>query len=234
MPCCAATSPIALSSDSAISAPVGLPGELMMMPRVRGVTASRIVRGVDREAVLGMRPRQHRRRVGQLDLLGERRPVRRVRDDLVARAEQRQRRVVERLLAARGDDDLRFRVLDAVVGAIAVADRALQVGDAGRRRVAREVLVERLVRRRLDRVGRREIGLAGAEIDDLDARAPQPIDRGGHLHGGRTGNACGAIRQPHAFLARPFSRRRCSTSSGTRPCTRPPSEKTSLISRELM
>jgi hypothetical protein len=31
-----------------------------------------------------------------------------------------------------------------------------------------------------------------------------------------------------------FSRRRVSTSSGTSPCTRPPSANTSLISRELM
>ncbi len=39
----AASSAIAAISDSAISAPVGLHGELMMMPRVRGVTPSRIV-----------------------------------------------------------------------------------------------------------------------------------------------------------------------------------------------
>ena len=42
--CRAAASAMAPSSDSAISAPVGLAGELMMIPRVRGVTASRIVR----------------------------------------------------------------------------------------------------------------------------------------------------------------------------------------------
>ena len=78
----------------------------MMMPRVRGVTASRIARAWTAKPSSDVRPREHRRRVGQLDLLGERRPARRVRDDLVARAEQRQRRVVERLLAAGGDDDL--------------------------------------------------------------------------------------------------------------------------------
>ena len=94
------------SSASSISAPVGLPGELMMMPRVRGVIAAMNGVGVHREAVLGVRLHDHRRRVGELDLLDERRPARRVRDDLVARAEQRQRRVEERLLAAGGDDDL--------------------------------------------------------------------------------------------------------------------------------
>ena len=77
----------------------------------------------NREAVLGVRAHEDRRRVGQLDLLGNRRPVRRVRDHLVARAEQRQRRVVERLLAAGGDDDLGLLVVDAVVGPVAIADR---------------------------------------------------------------------------------------------------------------
>ena len=38
----AAAAAIFASSDSAIRAPVGLHGELTMMPRVRGVTACRI------------------------------------------------------------------------------------------------------------------------------------------------------------------------------------------------
>ena len=50
----AASLAIASSSASEISAPVGLPGELMMMPRVRGVTAPRIASAVQREAVLGV------------------------------------------------------------------------------------------------------------------------------------------------------------------------------------
>ena len=79
--------------------------------------------GVQREAVLGVRADDDRRRVGELDLLDERRPARAVRDHLVARAEQAQRRVVERLLAAGGDDHLGRRVLDAVVGLVARADR---------------------------------------------------------------------------------------------------------------
>ena len=188
----------------------------------------------DGEAVLRICPREHRRRFSQLDLLGERRPVRGVRDHLVAGAEQRERRVVERLLPARGDDDLGLVVLDAVIRAIPVADRALQVGDAGDRRVTREIAVDRGAGRRLDRVRRREVGFAGAEIDDLDARPPQAIDRRGHFHGGRSPDTGGPIRKLHASLANPFPRRRSSTSSGTRPCTRPPSAKTSLIKRELI
>ena len=58
---------------------------------------------MEREAVLGVRLHDHRRGAGELDLLGDRRPAGRVRDDLVARVEQRHRGVEERLLAAGGD-----------------------------------------------------------------------------------------------------------------------------------
>ena len=57
---------------------------------------------------------------------------------------RRQRGVVERLLAAGRDDDFLGPVRDAVIGAIARADRLPQLDDAGRRRVLREVLVDRL------------------------------------------------------------------------------------------
>ena len=68
-----------------ISAPVGLPGELMMMPRVRGVTPSRIASACSAKPSSGVRAHDHRRRVGELDLLDQRRPARHVRDDFVAR-----------------------------------------------------------------------------------------------------------------------------------------------------
>jgi hypothetical protein len=48
-------------------------------------------------------------------------------DDLVTWIEERQRRVEERLLAAGGDDDLRFLVLDAVIEAVPIADCAPQL-----------------------------------------------------------------------------------------------------------
>ena len=47
--------------------------------------------GRQREAVLGVRVDDHRRRVRELDLLGDRRPAGRVRDHFIARAEQRER-----------------------------------------------------------------------------------------------------------------------------------------------
>ncbi len=93
--------------------------------------------GRQREAVLGVRVDDHRRRVRQLDLLGNRRPARRVRDHFIARAEQRENGVGERLLAARGDDHLILGVVDAIVGAIARDDRLLQLGGPGIGRVLR-------------------------------------------------------------------------------------------------
>ncbi len=119
MPRRAASSATVARSSSEISAPVGLPGELMMMPlRLRRDRRQERV-GPEAEAVLGMRMHDHRRRFGELDLLDQRRPAGHVRDHFVARSEQHHGGVVERLLAAGGDDDLARRELDAVILAIA-------------------------------------------------------------------------------------------------------------------
>jgi len=48
----------------------------------------------------------------------------------------------------------------------------------------------------LDRLGRREIGLAGAEVDDLDARAAEPIDRRRDGHRRRALDVSRAIGKP--------------------------------------
>ena len=112
---------------------------------------------------------------GQLDLLGNRRPVRRVHDHFVAGLEERHGRVEQRLLGAGGDDDFVRPVGDAVVVLVARADRLAQLQDARRRGVVREVGVERRVRRRLDVLGRREVRLARAEVDDVDALTAQSV-----------------------------------------------------------
>ncbi len=166
------------------------------MPRVRGVIARRIASARIAKPSSGRRFDGHRRRVGELDLLDDGRPVRLVRDDLVAGPEQRERRVVQRLLAARGEDDLRLGVLDAVVGLVAIADRAPQFGDAGDRRVLRELGVEGIVRRPLDGAGRAEVGLARAEIDHFHAGSAQPVHRCRHSHRRRACNPRSSIRQP--------------------------------------
>jgi hypothetical protein len=140
----------------------------MMMPRVRGVIACRNVR----------------RGVGELDLFHQRRPPRHVGDHLVAGAEQHHDGVVERLFAAGGDDGLGGGVLDAVVVAIAADDRLLQLLGAGVGRVLGEVGVDRGLGRLADMLGRGEIRLPGAEIDDVDPLRLQRHGFGGNFHRG--------------------------------------------------
>ncbi len=86
-----------------------------------------------------------------------------------------------------------------------------------------------------DRVRRREVRLAGAEVDDSTPDRRRRSTVAVTVIVGRSRNPRGPIRKSHhAFLVSTLPRRRSSTSSGTRPFTRPPSENTSLMSRELM
>ena len=85
--------------------------------------------------------------------------------------------------------------------------------------------VERGLRRRLDVFGRRKVGLARAEIDDVDALSPQAIGFGRHLQRRGGCNAChpcceaSCFRRPGQSVAQLacFSRSRSSTTGGTRP-----------------
>ena len=63
------------SSLSAMSAPVGLQGELMMMAFVLGVMACEERVRVHRNAVFRVHPHEHRLRAGELHLLGDCRPA---------------------------------------------------------------------------------------------------------------------------------------------------------------
>src|SRR5690606_23993013 len=79
---------------------------------------------------------------------------------------------------------------------------------------------------------------AGAEIDDLDPLAPHPLGLHRPLHGRRHADLLHPFREHRhyafrIFRACCFSRSRASTASGTRPATEPPSDATSLTSREL-
>ena len=88
-------------------------------------------------------------------------PIGRRDDHLVARVERRQQRIVEHLLAARADGDLRRLVAHAVLALELLDDRALELGDAVDRGIFGLAALDRLDRRLLDVVGRVEIGLAG-------------------------------------------------------------------------
>ena len=118
------------------------------MPRVRGVTAASRVSACSAEAVLRVRPHDHRRRLRQFDLLDQRRPAGHVGDHFVAGPEQAQRGVEQRLLAAGRNDHLIRRVFDAVVGPVSCADAAAEFLGPGVDRVLREVGVDRGVCRR--------------------------------------------------------------------------------------
>ncbi len=242
MPSRAQRSAMAAAVASLISAPVGLPGELRTMALVRGVTAGEDGLGVDLEAVLAVGADQHWRGAEQVDLFDDGRPERRMGDHLVAGLEERDRGVEQRLLAAGGGDHLGRREGHAVVLAVAVTDRLAQVGGAGRRGVLGEAGVDGGMGGGADVTGRREVGLAGAEIDHVDAGAAQPVGFGGDLQRRRRRHPSHPGGQGHAFLgadsgsrsAACLLRSRSSTSGGTRPRTSPPSRNTSLISRELV
>ena len=107
-----------------------------------------------------------------------------MRDHLVAGLEQRHRGVVERLLGAGGDDHFFGLDVDAVIEAIALRDGIAQLEDTGGRRVLGEVRIERVVSRLLDVLGRGEVRLAGAEIDDVHTGTAQPLRIGADLQGG--------------------------------------------------
>ena len=127
--------------------------------------------GADLEAVLHGADHRHRRAAGEQHHVGIAHPVRRRDDHLVARIERRHEGVVEHLLAAGADGDLRGLVVEAVLALELARDRLLQLGEPVDRGVLRRLAaLDRLDRGLLDVVGRVEIRLAGAEPDDVAAR----------------------------------------------------------------
>ena len=104
-------------------------------------------------------------------------PVRDRDDDFVAGIDQHLHQVEDDVLAAHGDDAFGGRVAGAEILRVALADRLLQLLRAAGRRVLGEVLVDRADGGLLDVVGRGKVGFAGAEIDNVDAFAPQAVRR---------------------------------------------------------
>ena len=117
---------------------------------------------------------------GEQHHVGIAHPIGRRDDHLVARIERRHQRIVEHLLAAGADDDLRRLVVELVLALELARDRGLQLGNAVDGGVLRRLAVaDRLDGRFFDVVGRVEIRLAGAKPDDvaagqLSARALYP------------------------------------------------------------
>ena len=197
--------------------------------------------GAQPEAVVLVRADDHGRAAGQLDLLNERRPARHVRDDLIARPDEREGRVQQRLLAARRDDDFVRGIADPVVGPVACADGLPQVGDAHVGGVLREIAGNRGVGRLGDVMRGGEVGLAGAEVDDIDPLAAQPFGLDRPLHRRGHPHLAHAIGEPSGIAThagrRVAGRRpavsRLATAGGTSSVIEPPRAAISRTSREL-
>ncbi len=116
---------------------------------------------------------RNRRAARQQHHVGIADPVGRGDDDFVARVQRRHECVVERLLAAGPDRDLRGRIGQAVFAQEFRADRGLQFRNAVHGGVFGLASVDRALGGVLDMVGRVEIRLARAEADDILACGSQ-------------------------------------------------------------
>ena len=134
---------------------------------------------------------------GELDRLGVGRPVRRRQQDLVAGVEQGGEGVVDRLLAAVGDQHLLGRHLVAAVAGRLGHDGLLQVREAAGGGVT---VVRRVVARgdggSDDVVGGGEVGLTGAEADDRPSLGLERLGPGVDRQGGRLGDGADAPGDP--------------------------------------
>src|SRR5580704_1451990 len=86
-------------------------------------------------------------------------------------------------------------VSGSVEAFVMVADGLLQLHCSTDGRVLGEVLLNRANGRALDVVGSGKVGLTRAEIDHVDALAPQPVGVGGNLHRGGLADERNTVRQ---------------------------------------
>ena len=168
MPCSAAQRPIASTSAGGYTAPVGLLGETKSSALVRGVRAASSWSTVTRKpstSVVGSTtgtPPPSAIVSGYVVQYGA------GQEHLVARVAQHLEGVVDGVLAAVGDEHLGGGDVETRVALGLVRDRLAELGLARRRAVA---MVPRIAARRDGRLDdvlrRREIGLPGAEADDV-------------------------------------------------------------------
>ena len=119
----------------------------------------------------------------------------------------RHQRVVEHLLAAGADRDLRRRVGEVVLTRELVDDRRLQLRDAVDGGVLRLPVADRLDRGFFDVFGRVEVRLAGAEADHVPTGAFQLGGLLRHRDGGRRFDARERVGQEgHGIVRRSVTR----------------------------
>ena len=123
---------------------------------------------------------------GEQHHVGIAHPIGRRDNHLVAGVERRDEGIVQHLLAAGADRDLRGLVVEPVLALELLDHRFLQLGDAVHVGVLRRPAVaDRLDRRLFDVVGRVEIRLAGAQPNDIAAGRFERARLVRHGDGGR-------------------------------------------------
>ena len=170
------------SSSREYTAPVGLHGELRISPRVRDVDARAKSSRRHLELALAAHrgPRSASRAPARASRSSSSSPA--SAPALRRRAEKREARVEQRLLRSRCDDDLVGR--RSARPAWSALARSAMISRSGKNpfdlRVSRRAGIERAMRRRHHECGRREIGLARAEVDDGATGGAQRLGARGH------------------------------------------------------
>ena len=131
--------------------------------------------GRDLEVLINAGGQDHVRALGQLDHLHVAHPVGGGHDDFVARIDEAEQGVADGLLGAVRDDDLVDGEVESVLVFEFGDDGFPQIQVARDGGVERVVVVDGLLRGGLDGVGGEEIGLADAQVDDVDALCLQLI-----------------------------------------------------------
>ena len=122
-------------------------------------------------------------------------------DHFVAVLNQRLHQIEDRVLAADCYQALRGRVSGAVIVMMPRANGLLHLDGSAGGRVLGEVGVDGCDGRLLDVVGRREIGLTGAKIHDVDAFAAKLVGIGRNFHGGGLADERDALRLGSRLLS---------------------------------
>ena len=129
---------------------------------------------------------------GEFDEFRVAHPVGRGNDHLIPLVEHRGEHVVEGVLGAVGDHDLRRRDGETCAAAVVVGHGLFELRDASGRGVFRLPGANRLLRGPADMGGRGEVGLAHGEVDDVDPGGGHRGGAGGHRQRGRR------LEGPHA------------------------------------
>ncbi len=150
--------------------------------------------GRQQEAVLLARRDDDRLALGQSDAFGIGDPIGGRDDDLLPLVDQGLDEVEEGGLGPGRDDDLLRAVLEAEVVLEALGDGLAQGQDAVALGVFREVVADGLDPGLLDVLRRGEIGLADAEVDDVDPFGLHGLGLGRDLQGGGGADALDFFR----------------------------------------